>query len=663
MDTEGIKFLDKLYQNLYMSDVVQHTKDNKDNRTDAIRKYLERLERVHKMADTESKKRHLLNLYFDKYVIKAENIPYGVDKEAIISAQKKTLSMWIDYLSDPTTTYPMWAKYWAFQGMLKMGSYDESKEEYLRRDKKTTAPFVEPNPEIIAKSIEVITKLVKGEEIDDIIEERLSKTDSFKKIYTTFEKKFKKNIVDKTDSKDGIWIKYNQGSKKDAIKLTKSLENKNTGWCTASSEEMAKKQICGPYSNAQNGGDFYVYYTKDKDGKYTIPRIAIRLKNHDEIGEIRGILDGQNMEESMTPALETKLRSMDFLTPRTVKENLEKVDGLKELTRIGIKTERNEPLSEEEIMNLYTKVYGFGWTQDPRVEKIQAKRNKKEDIEFVKDPVLKFKNMGLFYTQKSVDDKNFMLSAIKVNYQNMIYASEKLVEDKDFIIKAVKINHKVLDYIDKEYFKNNPDVCLDLMKKNSDFIVLISKDILLQNSDLVIKCLKDNPPNREAIKTIPEEIIEKCPSILKVCKRPLDLTQRLSYVSEDFQLKHPYIIMDILLKSPTNMQYISDAFQIQYPEIISLVIAKHPDILYDGYIKIINKETIIDKAETYRKKLTRDLEELLHIIMLLMPEKISDPVDYVFRQELLFQQKNSVKREIRFRKLKSKLFGAVQKKL
>ena len=88
MDTEGIKFLDKLYQDLYMSDVVQHTKDNKDNRYEAIGKYLDRLERVHSKADTESKKEHLLKLYFDRYVIKEEDIPNGYDKQAIIDAQK-----------------------------------------------------------------------------------------------------------------------------------------------------------------------------------------------------------------------------------------------------------------------------------------------------------------------------------------------------------------------------------------------------------------------------------------------------------------------------------------------------------------------------------------------------------------------------------------------
>lgn len=35
-DYSGIKFLDKLYSNLYMSDVVQHTKERNDKRNQAI---------------------------------------------------------------------------------------------------------------------------------------------------------------------------------------------------------------------------------------------------------------------------------------------------------------------------------------------------------------------------------------------------------------------------------------------------------------------------------------------------------------------------------------------------------------------------------------------------------------------------------------------------
>ena len=57
MDTYfGEKFLDKLFSNLYTSDEVLHTKENNDKRYEAIRKYLERLEKVHNKAKRITKK-------------------------------------------------------------------------------------------------------------------------------------------------------------------------------------------------------------------------------------------------------------------------------------------------------------------------------------------------------------------------------------------------------------------------------------------------------------------------------------------------------------------------------------------------------------------------------------------------------------------------------
>ena len=58
-----------------------------------------------------------------------------------------------------------------------------------------------------------------------------------------------------------------QGS--DHMKLVKSLEGKDTGWCTAGAS-TAKTQL--------EGGDFYLYYSYDSEGNPTIPRIAIRME-------------------------------------------------------------------------------------------------------------------------------------------------------------------------------------------------------------------------------------------------------------------------------------------------------------------------------------------------------------------------------------------------
>ena len=100
---EGEKLLDKIYKDLYNSKSVQHTRRNSDRREESIRRYMDRLERVHNKANTEHKKDLIKELYFDKYVISEEKIPSFADKEVVIAAQKKSLSRWIDYLTDENT--------------------------------------------------------------------------------------------------------------------------------------------------------------------------------------------------------------------------------------------------------------------------------------------------------------------------------------------------------------------------------------------------------------------------------------------------------------------------------------------------------------------------------------------------------------------------------
>ena len=503
-DYKGIEFLDKLYKNLYMSDEVQHTKENKDNRKEAIQKYMDRLEKVHALADIDRKKAMLEKLYFDKYVIKKENIPYDVDRQSIINIQKKSLKMWIDYLGNETTSYPMWAKYWAFQGMLKMGSYDKIKEKYLKRDKKTIAPFVSANPEIIAKSIETIMKLINGEEITIDSVEKLTKTDSFSKIYSLFENKYKKNIVKKSDSNDGKWRKYNQGSKEDAVNLSKSLENMNTGWCTAS-KDMAIKQLCGSYNDAPDGGDFYVYYTKDKEGKYKIPRIAIRLIDSDKIAEIRGIEEAQNLEKIMFKVLEYKLKEMLFLKSDDVEKNLKILNDLKELTLISKKVEKNIELSDEELTNLYVKQYGFGFEPDPMVAKTLEKRNPLDDFNRsnsneVKKTIILTGKIPPHY----VNDKKLMLDVIRqdgwnlrndtpedLRYEREVvfkYASEELRNDKEVMLEAVKQDGLALEYA-SEKLKNDRKVVLEAVKQDGNALMYASEE-LWKDKEIVLEAVK-----------------------------------------------------------------------------------------------------------------------------------------------------------------------------
>ena len=478
MYKNGERFLDIIYKDLYKSEEVLHTKGKNDNKETSINKYLNRLERIHKKANIESKKNLIKHLYYDKYVIKKEDIKgkSNKEKEDIIENQRKTLSTWIDYLIDDNTMYPMWAKYWVFQQILKIGTYDEITKKYTKRNKNTINPFIEVVPEVISKCINNIVKLFEDKKMSSQEIRRLVSNISFEKMYI----EYSKNIKNQYKSNEGIWVKYNQGSEDAAKRLYESLEGKNTGWCTVASI-TAKNQV--------NNGDFYVYYTKDENNDYTIPRIALRFNGHNNIGEIRGVEEHQNLEEEMIPILETFLSNNDNLSEEDKDLNMKKISELKYLVKIKNKIINNEKLTTKEIIDLYTKTFGFGRKQDPLVDKIIKRRNilndyyaLKNENEYIKSDFI-LKNLKHFSSEEKElvlnnrevlkkvleketsvlkfvndeykNDKEIMLIAIQTNPYALAYASENLKKDKEVLMEASLTNPYALNMYNELFSSNN----------------------------------------------------------------------------------------------------------------------------------------------------------------------------------------------------------------
>ena len=491
----GEKFLDKLYKDLFNSEIVEHTKEKSDSREEAIKKYMDRLEKAHQNATTENRKERLKRLYYDKYIIKEENLPKNLtdeQKTQIIENQKLSLDKWLDYLTDENARYPMWAKYWVFQGMLKMGTYDEAHEVYQNRSKKTLAPFVDANTEIIANAIDILEKKLEKKEINDEKIKKVIETGSFSKIYTILQNKYKKNLTN-NENIEGIWVKYNEGNKEEAIKLAKSLEGKNTGWCTAS-ENMAISQVCG--GNNYQGGDFYVYYTKDNENNYTNPRIAIRMDGKKEIGEIE---ESQNMEECMIPIIEKKLHEMDFLNQEEIEKYLDKIEGLKELSILNKKTAQNIPLTLNETINLYTKEYGFGWQQDPKAKKIIQIRNKDEDFKIFKqindkktaiEVILKIHIILKYFCDCLKKDKEVVLEAVRQYGEELKYADESLKKDKEFVIEVVRRSPSAFEYAD-ESLKKDKEFVLEAVRNFGCELKYVDKS-LKKDKEVVLAAVRQD---------------------------------------------------------------------------------------------------------------------------------------------------------------------------
>ena len=400
MRNAWLDMISKVYTNLHNSDRVLRASNVSDKKRERLLKYFERLEELHnKVSKTKSVngEKLLKSFYYDLYVIKPENIPdayfqnqvrlarergYGNIKlteedkrrmtEEVIDDQKKSLDKWIEYFlyDEESKSYEMWEKYWVFQGLQNLGKYDKETGKFSKRDKSTVYPFPPVEREYIFTTLKLMEDFLKDKKGEEDIKQALS-TGNFKLLYEyVINQSFLKG-EHQSNSDDGKWIKYEQGS--DYNILRDSLQGYYTGWCTAAGENFAKSQLAG--------GDFYVYYSLDKNGEAKVPRIAIRMDGKDKIGEIRGIADNQNMEPEMMPILEEKLKEFPDRDKYLKKEH-----DMKLLTLIDKKVNNNIELTLDELKFLYEiddKISGFGFMEDPRIKEIKSKRNIKRDYSII----------------------------------------------------------------------------------------------------------------------------------------------------------------------------------------------------------------------------------------------------------------------------------------
>lgn len=306
MKNSGEQFLHKEDSKLHTSQPVEHEKKRLEIRgektsqkpADKISNWLEVIERTHtSYSDNPRVLERIKNHYHKENVIKPEDVPestflleqaiarnqgHGTIEitdefkqqkiNEIISNQEKSLDKWVDYLSSPDATYPMWAKYWAFNSMLKMGRLEkmEDKEtkvetiKFQKRTKDTVASFPALNPRALAMTISAISAKAEQNSKDKnerITPENISKklneaefkelinSENFSKIYAQFLIEMPEYSTEGLKETRGQWKTYKQGSEPD--ELVKSLDGHPLEWCTANID-TARTQL--------QGGNFHVYY-------------------------------------------------------------------------------------------------------------------------------------------------------------------------------------------------------------------------------------------------------------------------------------------------------------------------------------------------------------------------------------------------------------------
>lgn len=365
--------------------------------TPRIDAYMDRLENIFLNPDERVRERNidlLRDNIYDNLLIKRENfpesyfelqqriarergqaveeIPENIREQMISTAiedQRASLDNWIDYLTSDDAVYPTWFKYFVWKNVIKLSQFDKERGEFKKRTSSTVAPFPDIYREPLAQIADAYLKVkednkqLKDEEVQHIFSQK------FPSIYAELIQKTLEQQLEGKEEIRGEWVKYEQGDMDGAERLYQSLENKGTGWCTAG-HSTAETQI--------QSGDFYVYYTYNKDGEPTEPRIAIRMQG-DQIGEVRGILPQQNLEPVMEPILEEKIKDFGGEADKYKKKS----EDMKHLTLLTEKQTKNETFTKEDLVFLYevdSKIQSFGYGKDPRIKELLSQRNQAEDM-------------------------------------------------------------------------------------------------------------------------------------------------------------------------------------------------------------------------------------------------------------------------------------------
>ncbi len=413
--SENPNFLKNKY-NLHTSEEVLRAKKRTESKTgekvkedpsSLIQNYLNRFKEITDRKDPTDREQGieaLKRVLYRDSIIKPEDIPQSYweaqarlareqghgdieiteemkdsGAEILITDQKSSLDTWIDYMASQDATYPDWLKYFAIRSVLNLGEYDKEKKVFSKRSKGTVKPFPDLNREALAYVLDAVEKKYQkqGIDLENLNEEdkktfdKILKEENFGKLYAFAIDKVTPTEVNLLTVTEGQWKKYDKDS--DHMPLVKSLQGHGTGWCTAG-ESTAQTQL--------QGGDFYVYYSLDKDDKPTIPRAAIRMQEN-KIAEVRGIGPDQNLDPYIGEVVKQKMT--EFSDGQLYEK---KAGDMKFLTQIDKKTQNQEPLTKEELNFLYEvdeKIQGFGYKDDPRVKEIRNQRNPEQDMSIIFD--------------------------------------------------------------------------------------------------------------------------------------------------------------------------------------------------------------------------------------------------------------------------------------
>jgi hypothetical protein len=226
-----------------------------------------------------------------------------------------------------------------------------------------------------------------------------------------------------------------------------------------------------------------VYNSSKNAQKYSIIKNQFTLDKSQTIAEVRGIEAGQNIDRFIQPVLDEKLKEFE----KEGEVYLKKSEDMKEMTRVTEKHRTGQILNADDLRFLYevdSKIEGFGYKDDPRIEQILKDRNIKEDL-------------GLIFNTQEDDNKLLILLAENKNSLLDKYFSLFDNLNNEMAFRMIELGHANLISRNLEKFNElNRELALKLLENGagSNVVQNLEKFTGLDTSDynnLAFKLIED----------------------------------------------------------------------------------------------------------------------------------------------------------------------------
>ena len=403
----------------------------------------------------------------------------------IIAEQERTIAPWVNYLSDKDCPYPTWFKVYAFDGLSRMGLYNDNTKEFEKRDKHTVGGFPNLNPEVLAKVYSHINDFFSQDSSawfeKHPEDEKLSvlvKSGNFNKLYSKelLDTKVIMKAPERTEDVQGDWFEYKLGDEEQISRLAEG-----TRWCIADPHTANNYLRSGTYDDDDDDNDdyndnyednnhddnkarFFIFRLKtdqSKDGYADNGSASIRLGPDGNVAEVSGLNDGQAIEDALVPIVQEKVLSL----PGGEKYNQSFKDK-QELIRLDKKMQENQDLTEEELEFIYEinrnivtlDTYNGS---DPRLKELKNKYNIQyildHDIEIDFNKLVKRVDYG-----DIVDNLGALINhGIDANIpvKNMYYSD--IVENLDTLINHGADADRLVKRMDPSDIVKNLDTLID----------------------------------------------------------------------------------------------------------------------------------------------------------------------------------------------------------